>query len=219
MNRKSSGNSTAQENLVQSKLGIAALIPALNPGEDLIALVYELHELGFAPIILVDDGSNDSSSEVFDVIASMPDVDVLRHFVKLGRGIALKTGFNHFLLKYPECAGLVTIDTNGKHLPDDALAVANMLLRNPRKLVLGCRVTGTAASWPTRLRNIFTASLLKLFAGKRVSDTQPPLRGVSRFAIQQMMALDGNRYDFELGMLINSSKFADDIVEQRIQTI
>src|SRR5262249_34856564 len=163
--------------------------------------------------VLVDDGSNDTSSEVFEVIAAMPDVDVLRHFARLGRGSALKTGFNHFLLKYPDCAGIVTVDTNGRYSPEDALAVAEMLLRNPKKLVLGCRGSGAGIPWASRLGNIFTASLLMLFAGKRISDTQTPLRGISRFAIQQMMALNGNRYDFELGMLINSSKFADDIVE------
>jgi glycosyltransferase involved in cell wall biosynthesis len=202
---------------VDTRLGIAALIPALNPSEDLLALAHELHEVGFAPIILVDDGSDDSSSEVFDILSSMPDVDVLRHFARLGRGSALKTGFNHFLLKYPDCAGIVTIDTNGGCSPEDARAVAEMLLRDPKKLVLGCRIPG-GVRWGRRIGNVFTRSLLRFFAGRRISDTQTRLRGISRFAIQQMMALDSNRYEFELEMLINSSKFADDIVEQHIQT-
>src|SRR5215467_13892192 len=94
-------------NSVDTRLKVAALVPALNPSEDLLALAHELHEVGFAPIILVDDGSDDSSNEVFDILSSMPDVDVLRHFARLGRGSALKTGFNHFLLKYPDCAGIV----------------------------------------------------------------------------------------------------------------
>jgi glycosyltransferase involved in cell wall biosynthesis len=219
MNSKVSGNPGAAEESIHTRLGVAALIPALNPDENLIALAHELREVGFSPIILVDDGSNDSSSDIFDVLSSMPDVDVLRHFARLGRGSALKTGFNHFLLKYPECAGIVTIDTNGRHSPEDALAVAKMLLQDPKKLVLGCRAHDTSSSWASRLGNILAASLLRLFAGKRISDTKTPLRGISRFAIQQMMALDSNRYEFELEMLINSSRFADDVVEQRIQAI
>jgi glycosyltransferase involved in cell wall biosynthesis len=204
-------------NSVDTRLKVAALVPALNPSEDLLALAHELHEVGFAPIILVDDGSDDSSSEVFDILSSMPDVDVLRHFARLGRGSALKTGFNHFLLKYPDCAGIVTIDTNGGCSPEDALAVVEMLLRDPKKLVLGCRVNG-GVRWNRRIGNVFTRSVLRFFAGKRISDTQTRLRGISRLAIQQMMALDSNRYEFELEMLINSSRFADDIVEQHIET-
>jgi dolichol-phosphate mannosyltransferase len=219
MDRKSSDNPVEQQERVPTKLGLAALIPALNPGEGLISLAHELREVGFAPIILVDDGSDDSSGEVFEVLSGMPDVDLLRHFARLGRGTALKTGFNHFLLKYPDCGGMVTVDTNGRHSPADALAVAKLLLRDPKKLVLGCRAHDARVSLWSRAGNVFTGSLLRLFAGKRIKDTQTPLRGISRFAIQQMMALDGNRYDFELGMLINSSKFADDIVEQRIQTM
>ena len=199
-------------------LGVAALIPAVNPGEDLIALVHELHELGFAPLILIDDGSDDSSREVFDVLSSMPDVDVLRHLANLGRGNALRTGFNHFLLNHFDCAGIVTIDADGQHSSEDALAVAEMLLRNPKKLVLGCRVLD-GIPWASKLDNMFTRSFLWVLAGKRISDTQTRLRGISRSAIQQMIALDSERYEFEMGMLINSSRFADDIVEQRIHTI
>src|SRR5262249_35752097 len=154
MNRKRSVHPTGQDEPVQTKLGVAALIPALNPDEDLIFLAYELHALGFSPIILVDDGSVDSSSEVFEVISNMSDVDVLRHFAKLGRSSALKTGFNHFLLKYPDCLGMVTFDTNGRHAPADALAIAKMLLRAPQKLVLGCRGSSASVSWKSRLVNM-----------------------------------------------------------------
>src|SRR5437773_63888 len=105
-----------EERRVRNDLGVAALIPALNPDKDLIALVHELHEIGFGPLILVDDGSDDScSSGVFEVLSSMPGVDVLRHAVNLGKGRALKTGFNHFLVNYPHCKGVVTVDADGQH--------------------------------------------------------------------------------------------------------
>jgi glycosyltransferase involved in cell wall biosynthesis len=197
---------------------LAAVIPALSPREDLIALVYELHEVGFAPLIVIDDGSDDSCSEIFEVVAGIPDVDVLRHAVKLGRGRALKTGFNHFHLNYPDAAGVVTINDDGRHSPEDALAVGEMLLRNPQKLILGCRPLKDV-SWTMKLGNILTRSLLRLFAGTRISEPQTGLRGISYSAITQLIALDSERYDFEVGMLVNSSKFSEGIVEQPIQTI
>jgi glycosyltransferase involved in cell wall biosynthesis len=203
----------------RKSLGVAALIPALNPGEDLITLVSELQEVGFAPIILIDDGSDDSCSDVFDFLSTVPGVDVLRHAVNLGKGRALKTGFNYFLVNYPNSAGVVTIDADGQHLPEDAVAVAETLLRNPRNLVLGCRVFGEGVPWKSKVGNIFTRSLFRFFAGKRISDTQTGLRGISRSAIGPMLALAGERYEFEMGMLVNSSQFADDVVEQPIQTI
>jgi len=199
-------------------LGVAALIPAFNPGEDLISLVHELREVGFAPIILVDDGSDDLCKDVFTSLSNLPDVDVLRHAAELGRGRALRTGFNHFLLNHPDSAGVVTIDANGPHLPEDAVAVAQTLLRNPRKLVLGCRVFGEDLPFKTKVGNMVERSLVRFFAGKRISDTRTGLRGISRSAVTQMLELVGERYEFEMGMLVNSSKFADGVVEQRFST-
>jgi glycosyltransferase involved in cell wall biosynthesis len=219
MNHKVSGEiggDTTKEG-VHRNLGVAALIPVLNPAENLIALVYELCRLGFAPLILVDDGSDDSSSQVFDIVSRVPDVKVLRHPASVGRGNALKTGFNHFLLNYPDCAGVVTMDAGGLHSPEDALTVAEMLLHNPTKLVLGRRVLRKCDPWAVKLANIVKGSFLRLFVGKRISDTQMRMWGISRAAIPQMIALDSERYEFEMGMLINSRKFVDDIVEQPIK--
>ena len=53
---------------------IAILIPAYNPGEPLIDLVASLSEDGFRKIVIVDDGSKDSS--VFDQTSMRAPVHV-----------------------------------------------------------------------------------------------------------------------------------------------
>jgi len=200
------------------QLGVAAVISAFNPSEELIALVGRLHQVGFGPLIVVDDGSDDAFAGVFDALSSMPQVDVLRHAATLGKGRAVQTAINHFLMNYSSSAGVVTVSASGEHQPEDALAVAETLLRNPKKLVLGYRISCDGFPWTARLANFFRRSLFRIMVGKRITDTQTGLRGIPRSVIPQMLALDGARYEFEIGMLINSSKFTDDIVEQPIRT-
>src|SRR5882672_3322774 len=103
---------------------VVVLIPALNPESSLVAYVRRLMELGFERVIVVNDGS--ATQTVFDQLAEIGS-DVLHHAVNLGKGRALKTGLNHFLLHYPNHCGLVTADADGQHLPEDTVRVAEEL--------------------------------------------------------------------------------------------
>ena len=200
-------------------LNIAALIPSLKPGPELTSLVREMQDQGFAPIVVIDDGSGDSYRSVFDEIAKIPGCDVLQHAVNLGKGRGLKTGFNHILVHYPGIAGVVTVDADGQHRPDDALKVAQMLLKNPKKLVLGARVFGEDVPWKSKVGNVLTRWMFKFFVGRKVSDTQTGLRGIPRTAMAQMLSMAGERYEYEMNMLVNAPQQELAIVEQPIKTV
>src|ERR1043165_6930253 len=86
------------------------LIPAFNPGSTLLATVDDLAGLGFRDFVVVNDGSQAESECIFDRLAAREGCVVLRHAVNLGKGRALKTGLNHFLLHFPDRRGVVTVD-------------------------------------------------------------------------------------------------------------
>ena len=79
------------------KTDIAVVIPALNPDDRMIALVQKLKETGFENIILVDDGSEIANRKYFKVCKENYGCHVIRHVVNFGKGIALKSAFNHIL--------------------------------------------------------------------------------------------------------------------------
>ena len=69
------------------------LIPAYKPDEKMVNLIKALHELGFHQIIVVNDGSGAKFDPVFAEAASL-DCLVLKHAINMGKGRAMKTGFN-----------------------------------------------------------------------------------------------------------------------------
>jgi glycosyltransferase involved in cell wall biosynthesis len=116
---------------------VVVLIPALNPGSSLLETVEGLAGLGFRDFVVVNDGSQPGSEWVFDRLATRDGCVVLRHAINLGKGRALKTGLNHFLLHFPDQCGVLTVDADGQHTAPDAAAMARVMLERPRQLVLG----------------------------------------------------------------------------------
>ena len=198
---------------------VGIIIPALDPAGELVSYIEQLRTLGFAPIIVINDGSDASYASLFDRISKIPGCRVLEHAVNLGKGRALKTGLNDCLLHYPGVPGVITFDADGQHQPEDALLVANALAQNPNKLVLGSRVFTRGVPWKSLAGNLLTRWLFAFLAGKRVSDTQSGLRGIPRSAIPGLLRLAGERYEYEMNMLVSAEMLALSILEQPIQTI
>ncbi|MBC8017711.1 MAG: glycosyltransferase family 2 protein [Verrucomicrobia bacterium] len=84
------------------------LIPAYNAEKTILAVVRECLEHGL-PVVLVDDGSADDTS---GLVAGLP-VMLLKHEKNLGKGAALKTGFDWAVKSGYD--GVVTIDADGQH--------------------------------------------------------------------------------------------------------
>src|SRR5580704_18628592 len=122
---------------------IAVLIPAYRPSDSLLEVVQALVEKALPHILVVDDGSGPTFRALFDRVAALPGVELLRHATNMGKGAALKTGINYALCKYPELIGVVTADADGQHHPDDIERVAESMVLHPDSLVLGCRTFHT----------------------------------------------------------------------------
>jgi glycosyltransferase involved in cell wall biosynthesis len=198
---------------------VAVLIPAFNPDWRLSQFVVQLLERGFGAVLVVNDGSDQTCECVFQEIAATRGCTVIPHVVNLGKGRALKTGFNHFLLHYPNFLGVVTADADGQHAPDDTVSVARQLASHPKYLILGARGFEKGVPLRSRVGNALTRWVCAFLIGKRISDTQTGLRGLSRDLITRGLQIDGERYEYEMNMLITARTQARGILEQPIQTI
>ena len=109
---------------------VSVILPSLDPDEKLIAVIDGLLEYGFSDIILVNDGSKPENMHYFEEAAQHEQVHLLHHEVNRGKGAALKTAFTWFLENRPDYAGVVTVDGDNQHHPEDTRRCAQQMLKS-----------------------------------------------------------------------------------------
>lgn len=196
------------------------IIPALNPDQMLLPYVKELSKFAFSQIIVVNDGSDPSHLPIFAELEKYGCV-ILTHQQNLGKGQALKTAFRYVLENTGEDVhGVITVDADGQHAIKDVCNIAEMLMKNPDHLVLGSRHFDEE-NVPVRsmLGNKLTSFAFYLLFGRNLADTQTGLRGISKKHLAWMIQLKGDRYEYEMNMLINAIKRNIVVQEHKIETI
>ena len=199
---------------------VSAIVPSYRPDETLLRVVQGLADVGFSRVILIDDGSGEDYRALFARAAQTPRCVLLRHEENRGKGAALKTGFQFFLDHPEQEVGVVTVDGDGQHDPQDALRCARALVREPDALVLGCRDFGEKeVPWRSSVGNRITAWCFRVLCGVRASDTQTGLRGIGAAFLPQLVALPGDRYEYETRMLLAAGRCGVSIREISIRTV
>ena len=199
---------------------ISVVLPSLDPDEKLIAVVDGLLEYGFSHIILVNDGSKQENLHYFhDLAARHPEITLLHHEVNKGKGAALKNAFRWFLENRPDGFGVVTVDGDNQHHPEDTRRCCEHMLATGHT-VLGCR-DFTMDHVPARSRfgNHTTSLVFKIFVGMTISDTQTGLRAIPRDALETLLGVAGDRFEYETNMLLAFKTNAIAFDEVKIRTV
>lgn len=200
---------------------VPVLIPAYQPSTSLVRLVERLHQFQIAPILVVNDGSDPSSDSVFDELRRIPSVTVLKHGCNLGKGAALKTGINYAWTTFPELTGVLTVDADGQHSPEDTLAIRDRFRKSPESLVLGVREFTDTKLVPLRSRfgNTVTRKVFHLVTGAALTDTQTGLRAIPQNLFSSLLRLTSNAYEFETDMLLLAIQKRVPFVQHGIRTV
>lgn len=201
-------------------MNTAILIPAYEPDEKLVKLAHELSAMQFPIIMVVNDGSSEKCSDIFNKLKDIPQCTVIHHKINKGKGAALKTGFMSILSTGIPVLGCITVDADGQHLPDDILKTAKVFERNSCTLVLGCR-DFRAENVPAKSRfgNLLTRIVYKLSTGKTITDTQTGLRAIPVNLMRKFLELPGDHYEYEMNMLMQAARNNIQIEEVGIQTV
>ncbi|MBQ7604014.1 MAG: bifunctional glycosyltransferase family 2/GtrA family protein [Clostridia bacterium] len=186
----------------------AVVIPSLEPPKTIIPLVIELIGAEAYRVIIVNDGSPASYSEIFEELGLLENCVVLSHEKNLGKGAALRTGLLYCSENLPECRVAVTVDGDGHHRVCDAVSCAHRS-NDFSSVVLGMRRKGD----PTILKrarygNAVTSALVSVVCDfdEKITDPLTGLRGFPSKYIPDICSVPGDGYDFETNMLLEISR-------------
>lgn len=193
------------------------VIPAYEPDEKLLHVVDDLRRDTAYAIVVVDDGSSAAAQPVF---AALPEaVTLLRHAENRGKGRALKTAYEYIAAHFPQTEGVVTVDADGQHLPADVMRVSEEWADHPEALVLGSRRFTGNVPWRSRTGNAITRAVFRLSTGVAVFDTQTGLRAFAVSRIPMMLEMRGERYEYEINVLLYATRQRIPIREVTIETV
>ena len=199
---------------------ISVVLPSLDPDEKLIAVVDGLLEYGFSHIILVNDGSKQENLHYFtDLAEKHPEITLLHHEVNKGKGAALKNAFRWFLENRPDGFGVVTVDGDNQHHPEDTRNCCLRMMETGHA-VLGCR-DFDQEDVPARssFGNKTTSAIFKIFVGMTISDTQTGLRALPRPVVEKLVDVYGDRFEYETNMLLAFKTMGIAYEEVKIRTV
>ena len=188
---------------------IVLVLPAFNEQRTIAEVVLRAERF-VDEIVVVDDGSSDLTP----VIAQRLGAKVIRHDENLGKGLALKTGFEY--AKQIGTDVVVTLDTDGQHDPAEIPKIVEPIIKGEADMVVGSRFLGKGRLDMPVYRRIGLGIINQL--SSRVSrfgvmDTQSGFRAYSRAAAQIISSYESSGYGIELEQLAIAAKNGLKVVE------
>ncbi|MBA7576573.1 Undecaprenyl-phosphate mannosyltransferase [subsurface metagenome] len=146
-------------------------------------------------VIIVDDGSDDGTLDcVKDYIKHIPYIRIIVHEKNLGKGAALRTGF-----QYVSGDVVIVQDADLEYNPSDYLTLLEPILEGRTKVVYGSRfMLGRQGglTYSHYLANRLLTAMSNIFTGYRISDMTTCYKVFSAQILRDI-SLKSNRFGFE----------------------
>jgi len=171
---------------------VSIIIPAYNEAENLGELLDKIKSLyPTFEVIVVDDGSNDHTSEV----ALHHGAIVIRHPYNIGNGAAVKTG-----IRSSNSSILVFMDGDGQHAPED---VGKLLEYFPAyDLVVGARGKKSQSSLARAVANKVYNWVGSYVSKFPIADLTSGFRAIKRDVALELLDLLPNTFSYPTTMTL-----------------
>lgn len=173
-------------------LHLLALIPAYNESLKIGQVVHQT--IGFLPVLVVDDGSQDGTA----LQAELAGANVLSQTQNQGKGAALKLGFN-WALEHGYDA-VLTLDADGQHDPLEIPGFMVAYHNDPAQLVIGQR-DFSLMPFSRRIANTLGRLLFQWAVGMDILDNQSGYRLIRRQLLEKMVASSEQGFELEVEMI------------------
>ena len=161
-------------------MNLTVIIPAYNEEKHIGEVVQGVKKYT-ENIIVIDDGSEDRTSE----IAQKRGAKVYRHFINRGLGGALGTGIKAALLAGADV--MITLDADGQHDPEEIPHLLKPIIEGKADVVIGSRFLKTQ-KMPLfrRMGNYFFNFITLFLFGVKTTDSQSGLRVFNKKAAENL---------------------------------
>ena len=191
------------------------VIPVYNHGTRISDVVHAVSTLAY-PLIVVDDGSTDSTPEILAALDKQ-NLTVISHPQNRGKGAALLSAFRVAEKEY-DCA--VTIDADGQHKAEDIHKLLMAGTKGQRAIIIGNRQGMDTADvpWTSRLGRKFSNFWVWASGGPLVSDSQS---GFRLYPLPEVLSLDvkSRRFQYEVEVLVKAHQQQISIIETAVQVV
>ncbi len=191
---------------------IGVIIPAFNEAETIPHLIEHLLPL-VNEVVVVDDGSTDSTAEE----TKDRGARVLRHPMRMGKGAALRTGFQYALKE--DFHAVITMDGDGQHDWREVPKFIQAGRKGEAGIIIGNRM-GDVHSMPLiRLwTNRVTSWFISRLSHQRIEDSQSGYRLIRTEVLRDVKLITSD-FDTESEILIEASRKGYRIRSIPIKTI
>ncbi len=166
------------------------LIPAYNEGPTVREVAARARRY-CAHVLVVDDGSTDGTCEALDGL----DIILLRNEQNRGKADSLWRGFEQALAQ--GAAGVITLDADGQHAPEEIPSFIAATLKDPDALVVGARRSLQRKRSSLRyLANRIADFWISWAAGRPIEDSQSGFRFYPARLLRDLTLKHGRQQSF-----------------------
>jgi len=192
---------------------LSVLIPAFNEEKTIKSLLSRVY-VYCSPenVWVIDDGSTDNTRTL---LVEEP-CNLLIHKQNLGKGGALRTGFNTVYKNYD---AVITLDADLQHAPESIPSLIKAAEDLSADIVIGSRANDLSKMPFHRIvSNKLTSFFISTIIGQPIEDSQSGFRLIKTDVLKKI-TLTLNEYDLESELLLKSGKLGFQITSVPIQTI
>jgi len=190
---------------------ICILIPAYNAQETLGFVLKKIEPFKIDTVV-VDDGSSDGTKKV----ALENGAHLLEHPLNLGKGAALRTGFQYILRR--DYHMVITLDADGQHDPSEIPSLLKIFQTVKPDLLIASRAAEFGKmTFLRRFWNRLGVKAVARLCHSDITDSQSGFRLI-RTEVLKGVDLFTSRFETELELLINACKRGFSVLSVPIKT-
>lgn len=181
------------------ELKCCVIVPTYNNEQTLLSVINDVKSYT-SHIIVVNDGSTDSTASIIEGIR---DIENVSYTTNKGKGYAIRQGFKKALAMGYEYA--ITLDSDGQHYAKDLPTFIDAIKTRPNHLFIGSRFMDDkdqpkSSSFANKFSNFWFA----VETGIKLPDTQ------SGYRLYPIKALSKNKwvcnkYEFEIEVIVKAA--------------